>query len=87
MGEAHDPNKASKFISYIDCNNLYGRAMSQKLPTYGFGWVNEKAHKHWRIIPCILEVDLEYPEELQGIHNDYPVAPENVKLPGSIVEK
>ena len=28
----------------------------------------------------ILEVDLEYPEELHNIHNDYPVAPEKVKV-------
>ena len=27
---------------------------------------------------CTLEVDLEYTEELHNLHNDYPLAPENV---------
>ena len=25
---------------------------------------------------CVLEVDLEYPEELRELHNGYPLAPE-----------
>ena len=28
----------------------------------------------------VLEVDLEYPQELPNSHNDYPVAPEKVKV-------
>ena len=28
----------------------------------------------------ILEMDLEYPQELHNLHNDYPVAPEKVKV-------
>jgi len=36
MGEAYNPNQSSKFVSYTDCNNLYGYSMSKKLPTHRF---------------------------------------------------
>ena len=28
----------------------------------------------------LLEVDLEYLEDLHGLHNDYPLAPERIKI-------
>ena len=31
-------------------------------------------------MPCVLEVDLEYPKELQDLHNDYPLAVERLTL-------
>ena len=34
----YDKNKESSFIEYLDANNLYGWAMSQKLPVDGFKW-------------------------------------------------
>ena len=71
MGEAYNPSKPSKFITYLDANNLYGWAMSKKLPTGGFKWMTEGEHENWRGIPRILEVALEYPAELHNLHNDY----------------
>ena len=32
----YDKNKESSYIQYLDANNLYGWAMSQKLPVNGF---------------------------------------------------
>ena len=34
----YDKNKESSYIQYLDANNLYGWAMSQKLSVYGFKW-------------------------------------------------
>ena len=35
----YDENKEISYILYLDANNLYGWAMSQKLPVNGFKWV------------------------------------------------
>ena len=34
----HDKNKELSYTQYLDANNLYEWAMSQKLPAYGFKW-------------------------------------------------
>ena len=77
-----------KFLIYLDANNLYGWAMSQKLPTHNFKWMtnqeienifNNQIVQVWEKTPCILEVDLVYPEELHDHHNDYPLCPERVE--------
>ena len=82
MGKRFDETKPSKYISYLDANNLYGYAMSKKLPTGGFKWMTEKelGPDGWRSCACILEVDLEYSKELHDLHNDYPLAPERLKI-------
>ena len=87
MGEAYNPDQPSNFITYMDANNLYGWAMSKKLPTQKFKWMKDKELENWRDIPCILEVDLKYSKNLHDPHNDYPLAPENIKLPDSTVTK
>ena len=78
MGYKFNPSEPSKYIQYLDANNLYGVAMSMKLPTHGFKWMSSKELTVWRKYPCILEVDLEYPESLHDLHSDYPLAPERI---------
>ena len=41
MEEAYDENKPSNYISYLDANNLYGLAMSQKLPLKNIKWAKK----------------------------------------------
>ena len=41
MGTEFDPTKNSKFISYLDANNVYGWAMSKQLPTSGLQWMTD----------------------------------------------
>ena len=38
----YDKNNESSYIEYLDANNLYGWAMSQKLPVNGCKWVKQK---------------------------------------------
>ena len=33
--------KKSSYIQYLDANNLYGKAMTEKLPVRGFKWVDD----------------------------------------------
>ena len=82
MGKMFNKNLPSKYLIYLDANNLYGWAMMQKLPTHGFKWVKNDNKYDWESYPCILEVDLEYPIKLHDLHNDYPLAPERMKVNG-----
>ena len=84
----YDEKEPSKYIMYLDANSLYGWAMSQYLPTGNFKWMTDKEiskidlgkYKADGKKGLILEVDLEYPKELHDLHNDYPIAPEKVKV-------
>ena len=62
MGDRFDVNKPSKYIAYLDANNLYGCAKSKPLPTHGFKWMKKSELETWKNHSCILEVDLEYPK-------------------------
>ena len=86
--KSYNKKAPSKYIMYLDGNNLYGWAMSQYLPTDGFKWMTEKQINKINLAKyednsnegLILEVDLKYPEELHDLHNDYPLAAEKVKV-------
>ena len=39
--ENYDKNIKSSYVVHLDANNLYGWAMSQKLPVNGFKWVKK----------------------------------------------
>ena len=74
---------------YLDANNLYGWAMSQKLPVNGFKWktgmstfdeefiknYDENNNKRY-----ILEVDVKYSKYLHDLHSNLPFLAERVKI-------
>ena len=83
----YDPAKPSIYIPYLDMNNLHGFGMSGYLPYGGLKClknvdnfdvisISEKSP-----IAYIVKVDLQYPEELHVLHNDYPLAPEKLAIP------
>ena len=93
MGNRFNKNKPNKYLMYLDANNLYGSAMSEKLPIHSFKWLssgemeklfNNQVVQVWEKTPCILEVDLEYPKNLHDLHNDYPFCPEKVKCKNGV---
>ncbi|VDI57241.1 Hypothetical predicted protein [Mytilus galloprovincialis] len=82
--KTYDSMKESSYLIYQDCNNLYGLAMSMPLPTGKFRFLRDNEQAHFNISDVdlegekgyILEVDLDYPEDLHDSHSDYPLAPE-----------
>ena len=44
--------------------------MSKPLPTGGFGWMSDTELENWEDYQCMLEVNLEYPEDLHDEHNN-----------------
>ena len=68
-------------LFYGDANNLYGWAMSQKLPLRNFKWQNDIT---WEQIKddteygYHVEADIEYPQHLHELHSDFPVLPERM---------
>ena len=52
----YDKNIESSHIEYLDANNLYGWAMSQKLPTNGFKWVEDLSQFNEDLIKNMMKI-------------------------------
>ena len=81
-------NEESSYIQYLDANNLYGWAMSKKLPVNGFksldsDKINEEIIKNYNEDNnkgYISEVDVKYPKRLHKLHSDLPFLPERMEI-------
>ena len=85
----YNKNEESSYIQYLDANNLYGWAMSQKLPVNNFKWVEDRSKINEDFIKnyyenskkgYILEVDVKYPKKLHELHSDLPFLPKRIKI-------
>ena len=64
--KSYDLKQESKYIKYLDPNNLHGYAMSKLLLIDGFKWTYHKKFDSNESTSdssegCVLEVDLKYP--------------------------
>ena len=84
----YDPKKPLTFITYLDMNKLYGWAMSEYLPYGGPEWLKiVDEFDVMSIREYYLEVDLLYLDELHELHNDYPLAPEELAVSSDMLSK
>jgi hypothetical protein len=76
-------------IINLDANSLYAGAMKEPMPYGGFKWLTSQETDTFNIenIPddnpegYVLMVDLKYPKELHDLHDDYPLAVEQLNIP------
>ena len=74
-------------------NNLYEWAMSEYLLYEAFQWL--KSVNEFYVMPIsekhpvgyFLEVDLKYPDQLQELHNGYPLAPEKLAVSSDMLSE
>ena len=84
----YNPDDDTKYIMYFDANSLYRWPMMQYLPYGGFRFLSSDEIEKFDISSLsetseggyILEVDLEYPNELHNLHDDYPLAPNKINV-------
>ena len=87
--KSYDKKIESSYLMYLEANNLYGWAISQKPPANGFEWVKKLSKFDERFIKnydeisdkgYFLEVVVKYPKNLFGLHSDLPFLPERKKI-------
>ena len=84
----YDSGLEKSFNTDWDVNNLYGAAMLEYLPYDEFEWLSDDEIDGIDFncvgaendVGSILEVDLKYPNVLHELHNDYPLAPEKLRV-------
>ena len=84
----YDSSEESKFIVYLDANNVYGLGMSQYLSYGRFKCLSQKEIDKFDANSIaenssdgyISEVNLKYRDELHELHNDYPLSPEKLEI-------
>ena len=85
----YNKNEESSYIQYLDANNLYGWAMSQKLLVNNFKWVKDTSRINEEFIKnynenskkgYILQVDVKYPNKFRDLHSDLPFLRRRMKL-------
>ena len=79
----YNKDEESSYIQYLDANNIYGWAMSKKLPVNGFKWldsdkineINEnfiKTYDENNDKGYTFEVDVKYLKRLNELYSDLP---------------
>ena len=77
----------SSYIQYWNVNNLYGWAMSQKLPVNNLNGskillnlikISQKYYNEENDEGYLFEVDSQYLEKLHELHNDLPFLPDRI---------
>ena len=79
--EYYNKNKEWSDLKYWDVSNIYGWAMSQKLPSGNFNWVKETSeiNEDFKIggnDERTFFLHVRYPENIYNLNNDLPFLPE-----------
>ena len=86
--KCYDKNKESSYLKQWDANNLFGWAMSQKLPVTDFKWVEDisqfneyfrKSYNDKSDESYFFKIDIQYPKDVHNLHNNSAFLPEIMK--------